>query len=101
MTTIDWVSFSQMLPFMLFGLLVHIFGKFTLARKKEGYRFGTFVFKNWTAWIMSLFYCLIGCYFIARGIDVLPGVAWDISAILIGISGGSLGKTTVKLFNKK
>jgi len=101
-TVIDWLTFSNMLPFMGFGLFVHIFGKFCLARKKVGYKFGIFVFKNWPAWALGLFYCLIGCYCFTRGIEVVPGnVPWDIAALFIGLSCGSLAKTTVKIFSKK
>lgn len=95
-TVVNWLTFINMIPFMMFGLLVHTFKKFALARTKQGYSFSQFVYKNWTAWIMSVFYSLIGCFLWNQGIDVFHDVTWSVAALLIGLSGGSIGKGTVK-----
>ena len=98
---INWLAFFNMLPFMLFGLLVHIFGKFLLAQKKPDYSFLEFVQKNQWGWVMSLLYCVIGCYLFVRGIGQYNSALPDVVALILGISGGSLGKTTIKILTSK
>ena len=93
---IDWTTFLAMIKFMGFGILVHIFKKFMLARSKKGYSFGKFVYLNWPAWIMAFAYSLIGCFLWDQGIKVYHDVTWSVAALLIGLSGGSIGKGTVK-----
>jgi hypothetical protein len=98
---INWYEFLNMIPFMMFGIIVHIFGKFTLAQRKPGYSFGSFVHLNWSAWMLGTLYALIGCYLFTRLANIGGGLSWDVFALINGIGLGSLGKTTVKLLSGK
>jgi len=98
---LPWEAFYRMLPFMFFGLLVHAFGKYTLAKRKPGYTLGTFLYLMWAPWVLALCYALIGCWFYLRGITIGIQGSEDIVALLMGVSGGSLGKTTVNLLTRK
>lgn len=100
-TLLPWVALAKMLPFMFFGLFVHALGKYILARKKSGYRFGTFLYRMRFAWVLSLCYAAIGCWLFLRGVGTSFGQTWDVVALLMGITGGSLGKTTVNLLTRK
>jgi len=111
MNTIDWTLFFNMMPFMLFGLAVFVLAMFVLAQKKPKFNKREFRKRNQWAWILAFCYCLIGCYFYVRGFGeqfldswgLGPKLVgkWDIIALLMGLSGGYLGKTTINFFIKR
>lgn len=94
---INWLLFFQMLPFMLFGFCMYILTKFAVAVKQPDYSFKTFVKRNELNWILSFLYCVVGCYFFIRGIGEYGTHLPDIVAFILGITGGSLGKATIKI----
>ena len=99
---IKWDQFFGMLPFMLFGFFVHALGKFSLARLKPGYSFATFLYRMGWSWVVGFCYALIGCYLSMRGIaDYGMANALDVVGLLMGITAGSMAKTTVNLLTRK
>lgn len=96
---------------MVFGLFVFILAMFVLAQSKPKFNKKVFLKRNRLAWLLAFCYCIIGCYFYVRGFGehfleswgLGPKLVgkWDIIALLMGLSGGYLGKTTINLMIKR
>jgi hypothetical protein len=99
MIQIDWILFLQMIPFMLVGLFIYILGKYALAYSRKDFDRKVFVKRNKLAFILGLSWCVVGCYLYSRGIGLGISQPPDVVAIILGISGGSLGKGTVKILS--
>ena len=92
---LPWGTFFRMIPFMLFGLLVHTLGKLVVARRRKDFTWRTFWRTMKWPWLLSFCYCLIGCYLFLRGIGSYGSSLWDVVGIFMGISGGSLASQRI------
>jgi len=102
METINWNEYWYTLVFCAFGFLTHLISKLIMARKKNGYSFIIFLQRQWLGWILAWLFCMIGVYFAVKNVSILTEVKdLDILGLLIGYSGGSLGKNAIKIFLSK
>lgn len=88
-------GFWGLLAFMLAGLAVHILNKIDTARRKPGFTFGSFIILNWIGYTMSLILCTVGLFFLADGIEMMPGVHRWVVSFSIGLSGGSIVRSVL------
>ena len=102
MTPINWNEFSYTLWFCLFGFIVHLLTKLIMATKKTDYSFKSFLQRQWLGWILAWLFCMVGVYFAVKKIPVISEIKdLDIVGLLIGYTGGSLGKNVIKLMLPK
>ncbi len=99
---INWLEFGEMIPFMGIGMLIHILLKFiaakiTGAKKRKDFEFRIFWDRNKWAWLAGVVLNIVGCYVYVRGIDLGIDAPWDVVAIILGISGGSIAKAVLKV----
>lgn len=102
MTTINWNEFGFTLWFCLYGFIIHLLLKLIMATKKTNFSFKIFIKRQWLGWIAAWLFCMLGVYLAVKKILVVPGVSdLDVLGILIGYTGGSLGKNATKLLLPK
>ena len=96
---IDWLFFLEMLPFVAFGQIAYIVHKLAVAklRKERDYDFKIFVDRNLLSWVAGFMINVIVCYIFTRGVNIGTAFTGDVLALLLGVSGGSMGKGIIKI----
>ena len=98
MNPINWDYYWYTLAFCLFGFIIHLMTKLVTAMRTKDFNFKTFLKKQYAGWILAWLFCMVGSYFAVKGIKIVEGVTdLDILGILIGFTGGSLGKNVIKM----
>ena len=94
---INWIEFLYMLPFMMYGLIIYVLIKFVAARLRSDFTSKVFFDRNVWSWILGLLINILMCYLFVGGIDIGIHFRWDVVAIVLGLSGGSIGKGVIKI----